>query len=238
MFDFAAISRSVSMVLTLSCFFAAGCAGIKHAQTTDPAPVALPSAPVAVIEAAPVTPTPLPKCLQRRPRHPRFSLCAPWSLFQPRETQSPRSQLPPHRPPRSCRRSRNQSRQLQLRRYPYPQGRCCQMLQRFLPRHSCPRRRWTSSCWQRDSGKPRPLASLPSLRSRTRSTTWWTNSVLTTGDRARRRSLNCAATTTCCCSRCFRCSRTAIRRWPGTSSSRAQQSGASSRIRGNLPNPI
>jgi hypothetical protein len=58
MLEFAAISRSVSMALTLSCFFAAGCAGIKHAQTTDPAPVAPPSAPIAVMEAAPVTPTP------------------------------------------------------------------------------------------------------------------------------------------------------------------------------------
>ena len=58
MFHRAAMSRSASMVLTLSCFVAAGCAGVRHAQTTEPVPVAPPSAPVAVVEEAPVPAVP------------------------------------------------------------------------------------------------------------------------------------------------------------------------------------
>lgn len=53
MFDCAAMPRSASMVLTLSCFLAAGCAGVRHAPTTEPVPVGPPSASMAVTEAAP-----------------------------------------------------------------------------------------------------------------------------------------------------------------------------------------
>jgi hypothetical protein len=44
------------MVLTLSCFVAAGCAGVRHVPTT--VPVAPPSAPVAVVGEAPVPAVP------------------------------------------------------------------------------------------------------------------------------------------------------------------------------------
>ena len=54
MFHCAAMSRSASMVLTLSCFFSAGCAGARHAQTTEPVPVAPPSAPITVVAEAPI----------------------------------------------------------------------------------------------------------------------------------------------------------------------------------------
>jgi hypothetical protein len=46
------------MVLTLACFLAAGCAGVRHASTTEPVPVAPPSASTAVLEAAKVTAAP------------------------------------------------------------------------------------------------------------------------------------------------------------------------------------
>ena len=58
MFHRAAMSRSASMVLTLSCIIAAGCAGVRHAQTTEPVPVAPPSAPITVVEEAPVPAVP------------------------------------------------------------------------------------------------------------------------------------------------------------------------------------
>ena len=54
MFHCTAMSRSAGIVLTLSCFVAAGCTGIRHAQTTEPVPVAQPPAPIAVVEEAPV----------------------------------------------------------------------------------------------------------------------------------------------------------------------------------------
>ena len=56
MFRCAAMSRSASMVLTVSCFVAAGCAGVRHVPTT--VPVASPSAPVAVVEEAPAPAVP------------------------------------------------------------------------------------------------------------------------------------------------------------------------------------
>jgi len=58
MFRCAAMSRSAGMMLTLSCFLAAGCAGVKHAQTTEPVPIAPPSASSAVIAEAPETAAP------------------------------------------------------------------------------------------------------------------------------------------------------------------------------------
>ncbi len=58
MFHHAAIARSASMVIALSCFVATGCAGVRHAQTTEPAPVAPPSAPIAVVEEAPASTVP------------------------------------------------------------------------------------------------------------------------------------------------------------------------------------
>jgi hypothetical protein len=58
MFHCTAMSRSAGIVLTLSCFVAAGCAGIRHAQTTESVPVAQPPAPIAVVEEAPVPAAP------------------------------------------------------------------------------------------------------------------------------------------------------------------------------------
>ena len=58
MFDRAAMSRSAGMVLTLACFLVAGCAGVRHAPTTEPVPVAPPSASTAVLEAAEVMAAP------------------------------------------------------------------------------------------------------------------------------------------------------------------------------------
>lgn len=58
MFHGAAISRSASIVLTLSCLIAGGCAGVRHAQPTEPVPVAPPSVPIAVVEEVPVPAVP------------------------------------------------------------------------------------------------------------------------------------------------------------------------------------
>jgi len=59
MFDRPAMSRSVSMVLALSCVLVAGCAGIRRVQTTEPVPaVEPPSASTAAIEAPPVKAAP------------------------------------------------------------------------------------------------------------------------------------------------------------------------------------
>lgn len=57
MFRCATMSCSARMVLALSCFVAAGCAGARHSQTTEPVtvPVAPTSAPSAVVEEAPVS---------------------------------------------------------------------------------------------------------------------------------------------------------------------------------------
>ena len=57
MFHSAATLRSARMVLTLSCIAAAGCAGVRHAQTTEPILVA-PSAAPAVVEEAPAPAVP------------------------------------------------------------------------------------------------------------------------------------------------------------------------------------
>ena len=57
MFDCAAMSRAASVVFTLSCFLAAGCAGVKRAQTTEPVPAAPSPASIPVAEApAPTAP--------------------------------------------------------------------------------------------------------------------------------------------------------------------------------------
>ena len=50
MTDRAAICAAVRIVLALSCFLAAGCAGVNRAQTTEPVPVAPPAPPIAVTE--------------------------------------------------------------------------------------------------------------------------------------------------------------------------------------------
>jgi hypothetical protein len=50
MIDRVGLSTTVRIVLPLSCFLAAGCAGVERAQTTEPAPVAPPAAPVVVVE--------------------------------------------------------------------------------------------------------------------------------------------------------------------------------------------
>jgi len=50
MIDRAAMSRAACMVLALSCFLAAGCAGVRHAQKTEPVPATPPAASIPVVE--------------------------------------------------------------------------------------------------------------------------------------------------------------------------------------------
>jgi len=84
MFSSAAMSRAACMVLALSCFVAAGCAGLKHAQQTVPVPTVPPAesitnAEAPVTEAAPTlaetrdvpaTPAPPPPIEPVRPVEP------------------------------------------------------------------------------------------------------------------------------------------------------------------------
>jgi len=55
MFSSAAMSRAACTVLALSCFLAAGCAGLKHAQQTAPVPAAPPAESIPVAEATATT---------------------------------------------------------------------------------------------------------------------------------------------------------------------------------------
>jgi hypothetical protein len=53
MFSHAAMSRAACTVLAFSCFLAAGCAGVRRAQQTEPVPVSPAAASIPVAEAAP-----------------------------------------------------------------------------------------------------------------------------------------------------------------------------------------
>ena len=69
MFSSAAMSRAACMVLALSCFVAAGCAGLKHAQQTVPVPAVPPAESITVAEV-PATPAPPPPIEPVRPVEP------------------------------------------------------------------------------------------------------------------------------------------------------------------------
>ena len=99
MFSCPATSRAACLVLTLSCFLAAGCAGVKHAQKTEPVPVSPPAAstPVAEAPAAPATPAPPPAIQPVLPVEPAPTARA--SVPKVPATVAPATTAPPPKPP-------------------------------------------------------------------------------------------------------------------------------------------